>query len=313
MEVFMLQASGVIQGNQRIRLRHEVGVREPIPSYRVCDGNLVPGTQPGSAAGTTRKWAQHLPLLPMLHILGQLPPLTCLTGVEEQRPLMINFTRPASWHLLVEGPRESGRSELLRACAAGLALSNRQSRMQFIGIDMGCRELAFLESMPHMLTDLVSDWLFGEEILRWLVQEMQHRRLGRISNPHLFVWIHEADVLLSQLSFSGREKLEELWEKGPQHGIHIAATISSDFEKSNAMFRSLASVVHISLRDQQPRPGPGVVQARRGEVRSSGRVTGFQPVSFTAREMNTAAQLFSAGFRMTGQYQPGEGVADGIR
>jgi len=245
-------------------------------------------------------------------MLGQLPPLTALIGVEETGPVMIDFSQPASWHLLIEGPRGSGRSELLRACAAGLALSNRQSRMQFIGIDMGCRELAFLESMPHMLTDLVSDWLFSEEVLRWLVQEMHHRRHRRIDNPHLIVWIHDMDALWSQMTRSGREKLEALWEKGPEHGIHIAATISGNMEKTLGKFRSLASSVHISLRDQLP-PGPGEVQVRRGEVRSSGRVTGFQPVSFTAREMNTAAQLFSAGFRMTGQYQSGEGVADGIR
>ncbi len=309
----MLQTAGVLQGDRRIRHRDEVNIRDAGPLYRLRAGDQITGTASSSTiVSSNRRWAQHLPLLPMLHMLGQLLPLTCLTGVEEQRPVMIDFTQPASWHLLIEGPRGSGRSELLRACAAGLALSNRQSRMQFIGIDMEGRELSFLESMPHMLTDLVTDRLFGEEILRWLVREMQHRRLGRINNPHLFVWIHEADVLWSQLSFNGRKKLEELWENGPQHGIHINASISSNFEKSIALFRSLASVVHISLRDQQP-PGQGVVQARRGEVRSSGRVTGFQPVSFTAREMNTAAQLFSAGFRMTGQYQSGEGVADGIR
>ncbi|MBN1265407.1 MAG: hypothetical protein JXA25_07935 [Anaerolineales bacterium] len=249
-------------------------------------------------------------LLPLLHVHGKLPALHGLVGLDENgTPLTFDFSRRQSWHLLVDGPSGSGKSNVLRTCAAAMALSTKQSQLQYIALDPGGRDMVFLEACPHMLTDLVSDWLFTEEILQWLIRETSHRQRYRIVNPHLFLWIDDLHLLYRVLSRAARQRLVSLWEKGPEFGIHIAVSMNSRITEFKDIFPSLASSVHISLMNRQPAPAVSA-QGFRSVLHLEGNQKSFEPVLFFAREMNIAADLLRTGFRLIDGTLLMEGGAD---
>lgn len=252
-------------------------------------------------------WASHLPLLPLLHGMGRLRPLTALLGIDkDENPLMLDLGRPGSWHMVLEG---SGSSNILRAAAAAMALSTRQSQLQYIGIDPSGQDLLFLESIPHTLAELVRDELFTEEMLRWLVDEMGSRRRLRIAEPHLVVWIDHMEDLAGMISGRARRNLTRVWREGPECGIHLAAA-GCRFSKYRSLIPGLASSVHISSAERAADSSSGRAQA---VLRMEGKRYRFSPVEFPAREMNTAAALFRAGFRMTGPSLYVRGGSDGSR
>jgi hypothetical protein len=249
-------------------------------------------------------------LLRLLQAHGKLPALHTLIGLEKSgTPVQVDLSRRESWHLVVDGPSGDSRSNMLRVCAAGMALSSRQSQLQYIALDPGGRELVFLESCPHMLTDLVSDWLFAEEVMQWLVGETVHRQQYRIENPHIFLWIDKMDLLYTSMSRAARKRLASLWERGPEFGIHIAVSINSEIKKFEDIFPSLASSVHISLVDHK-QAHPGSTNVYRSTVSIEGKRVPFRPALFTAQEMNEAAKLLRAGSRLTGESLLKEGVSD---
>jgi len=249
-------------------------------------------------------------LLSLLQAQGRLPALHTLIGLEKSgAPVLVDFSRKESWHLIVDGPSEKSRSNMMRVCAAAMALSSRQSHLQYIALDPGGRELVFLESCPHMLTDLVSDWLFTEEVMQWLVGETVHRQQSRIENPHIFLWIDKFDLLHSSMSRAARKRLALLWERGPEFGIHIAVSMNSETRKLDGVFPGLASSVHISLVDHK-QVEPELTNIYRSTLSIEKKRVPFRPVQFSAREMNEAAKLLCAGSRPTGESLLREGVSD---
>ena len=83
-----------------------------------------------------------LRLLPLMHAMGQLKPLTAVLGMATAGyPLTLSLVDPTSQHLLVEGPTGSGKSELLRTLLISLALTSRPSQLQVLAIDPSGRPL----------------------------------------------------------------------------------------------------------------------------------------------------------------------------
>ena len=76
--------------------------------------------------------AQPVRLLAMLGGLSRLPTLTaCLGQAEDGRPLLIRLSSPDVAHILVAGTTGSGKTELMCAMLASLALTHRQSQLHF--------------------------------------------------------------------------------------------------------------------------------------------------------------------------------------
>jgi S-DNA-T family DNA segregation ATPase FtsK/SpoIIIE len=140
-------------------------------------------------------------------------------------------------HLLVAGQTGSGKSVFIAALAACLAMNNHPDEMRLVMIDVKMVELIRFNGLPHLLGKVETDVQRILGVLRWLVNEMEHRyRLleGNRSRdlnaynkktknrlPRIVVIIDE----LADLMMSSPEQVEvnlvRLAQKARATGIHL--------------------------------------------------------------------------------------------
>ena len=130
-----------------------------------------------------------LRLLPLIGALAELEPLTAVVGMsDEGRPLLLDLKQQDCWHLWIEGPEGSGKSELLRTLVISLALQNRSSHLKLLGIDVSGHELGIIEALPHTLARLATNARRAHEMIGWLELEIERRLRKGILQPGRFVW-----------------------------------------------------------------------------------------------------------------------------
>jgi DNA segregation ATPase FtsK/SpoIIIE, S-DNA-T family len=78
-------------------------------------------------------------------------------------------------HLLVAGTTGSGKSVGVNAMIISLLLKLPPDQLRFIMIDPKMLELSIYESIPHLLTPVVTDMKQAANALRWAVREMDRR------------------------------------------------------------------------------------------------------------------------------------------
>lgn len=192
------------------------------PEVRVADeGEAL-------AVEVVRADAEPVRLLPLLQGLGALPALTaCLGLAEDGRPLLIRLPSADVAHVLVAGAAGSGKTELMRALLASLALGNRQSRLQLALIDLQGQGLGPLAALPHALDGIAADPDSARQLLARLVHEMERRGRENVSEPHIVVAVDELDPLLQ----SGGEQVEtalvRLTQRGREAGLHLVAGVQT--------------------------------------------------------------------------------------
>ncbi len=238
-------------------------------------------------------------LLPMLCTIGNPSPLTAAVGMAENgQPLLINFQKKSTWNLVVEGPTGCGKSELLRTLAVGLAASSRQAHLQLMGIDIGGRELALLEGLPHMLTDLASDKQFAYEMTDWLAGEVVRRKKTGIHDPHIFLLVDDAEALLGNIEKEILVNLSLIGGQGCLAGVHlIMASRRAVSSPGEDLFNPRSTVKAIPAWQQgrgnsQVIKTPGTFMFKVGEKK-----TIVQAAWLTAQDLNTATDHIQAGWR----------------
>lgn len=166
-----------------------------------------------------------LRLLPLLHAMGTLDPLSAAIGMtEDGHPLVLDFNLPETWHVLAAAPAGAGKSELLRTILVSLALTTRNSQVRFLGIDLSGRELSLLEALPHALTDLATSPEYAAELLVWLSEEVDRRVMASFDRPHLMLFIDDLTDLLHTLGPESVQTVEHILARGVEAGIHLVVT-----------------------------------------------------------------------------------------
>lgn len=234
-----------------------------------------------------------LRLLPLLHAVGQPPPLQATIGMgEDGRPLALDFTNPQSWHLAIRGRPGSGKSELIRTTLISLALTNRRSRLQLLGVDIGGRELAVVEALPHGLTDLGSEADFAMELLGWLANEASRRSTSGVQSPHIFLAIDDLGWSQRVEEAELNALLGYLAEVGVDVGVHLIIAARPSMQ---------AALEHIpvDLRVEAEAKRNG----RAGEFTFSrrGRAKAARVAWLSVRDLDTAVSLVNAGWRAPGK------------
>jgi S-DNA-T family DNA segregation ATPase FtsK/SpoIIIE len=170
--------------------------------------------------------AEPVLLLPLLRSLQNIPPLTaCLGLTDDGRPLLLRLPSPDVAHVLVAGATGSGKTELIRALLASLALTNRQSKLQFALIDPKSRGLLPLAGLPHVIGQVASNPAAAQALLDRLVDEMERRDRENVSSPHIVVAV---DELLDLLATGGKPveaALTRLAQRGREAGLHLVAGV----------------------------------------------------------------------------------------
>lgn len=140
-------------------------------------------------------------------------------------------------HMLVAGQTGSGKSVFIAALAACLAMNNHPDEMRLVMIDVKMVELIRFNGLPHLLGKVETDVQRILGVLRWLVNEMEHRYKlleshrardlnaynKKVKNhlPRLVVIIDELADLMMTAGEQVEVNLVRLAQKARATGIHL--------------------------------------------------------------------------------------------
>jgi len=242
-------------------------------------------------------------LLPMLRGLNPPPHTACLGLAEDGRPLLMRLSSPDVSHVLVAGTTGSGKTELMRAIAVSLALTNRQRHLQFALIDTKARGFAPLINLPHLITPPAFDVESAIDVLEWLLEEMDRRDTLQINSPRIVVMVDEAVDLLMVGGKPLENALIRIAQRGREAGLHLIIGAQKPSAgvlgavKANLPVRLVGRV---SSTDDA-RVASGVAQSGAEKltghgdflVVSGGQITRFQSAYLSAHDWAQLPRLFN--------------------
>ena len=163
-----------------------------------------------------------LRLLPLMAALGEQPALTAVVGMTEAgQPLTVSLDGSACRHLWIQALAGSGKSELLRSMLLSLAISSRPAEVQVLAVDIGGRQLACLEALPHAVTDLATEASFAVELLTWLRSEGERRTANGASQPRLLLVVDGLNRVPAANRAAFDRLLAECLTSPARAGLHI--------------------------------------------------------------------------------------------
>jgi DNA segregation ATPase FtsK/SpoIIIE-like protein len=234
--------------------------------------------------------ASGLGLLPLVHALPRMQPLSAVVGMSRSgQPLLLELEQTASWHVLIRAGAGMGKSELLRTLSISLALASRPAQVGFLGIDLSGRELTHLDSLPHTLTDVATNAEYAEELLQWLVEEMERRMRAGIYLPHLVLFVDDMDRLRDRLGAKLDQLLESILVDGPRSAIHLFAAAREAVAGRGLLARASTSAAWIE----------GYTEERRGSfhIRCGAESVQADAAWMSASELDSAVRLVRSGLR----------------
>jgi DNA segregation ATPase FtsK/SpoIIIE-like protein len=179
----------------------------------------------------TKPDAAPVSLLDLMPMLPDLPPMTAVLGLaEDGRPVLLDFGGKDVTHVLVAGISKAGKTALLRSLAISLAMMNRQSRIQFVILDLDTNhtqnksDLLPLNYLPHMLTEVMYEHEDVVDTLTFLYEEIDYRLASSVKTPTILVLIDKVISLLEQGDEGIHKAFTHLLQRGAEVGIHLIMT-----------------------------------------------------------------------------------------
>jgi DNA segregation ATPase FtsK/SpoIIIE-like protein len=274
-------------------------VAEQVAEAMGISGLRIAERSQGLTIDVPLQQGSELRLLPLLHSLPGLSASTAVVGMSiEGKPLLLNLSRPSTWNLLVYAPKGYGKSELIRTLMMSFALTSRRSQMSMLGIDIGGKELAVLESLPHALTDLATEPRFAEELLTWLSEEADRRLASGVASPHLVLLIDDLGWLTDRREENALAALKRIAHVGVEVGVHFLAAAQAPLPTSLRDLPNHRGVVEVIPNEHTFLTGKTAVG--RFQFTSSSEVNIADVAWLSLRDLDTASKLAAAGWRATG-------------
>ncbi|MBN2554930.1 MAG: hypothetical protein JXA97_03235 [Anaerolineales bacterium] len=235
-----------------------------------------------------------LQLLPMLQNLDMLPPATIVLGrVRNGNPVLLTLGLSPVGHLVITGPRNSGKSELIRSALLSLCLTSRQAQVCILGVDIGGHELAVLDALPHALTDLATEPNYARALFVWLEEERQRRAAYHIQRPAICLVLDDLAWLDRPARKAEARLLTGLIENGAASGIHVIAASLDPLPVRFHACLDRNNVAHATTFNHHS----GAFTLKWGEesIQASAAWS-------SAGDLNTAVALVGAGWMVSRRY-----------
>lgn len=253
----------------------------------------------GMAIDIPLKHGTELRLLPLLQAIPGQTALTAVAGmITSGTPLILNLKKQSTWNLLVSAPKGCGKSELLRTLMISLALTSRRSQLNLLGIDIGGRELAVLEALPHSLTDLATEPVFANELLIWLAEEIDRRLVSGVKEPHLVLVVDELGWLATNTEKEAFPALTRIATHGIEAGVHFIAAAQAPLSGMLSGLINCRGMVEVAPVESVITAGEMVTG--RFQFASKVDVNVADIAWLSLRDLDTAARLAAAGWRAIG-------------
>lgn len=133
-------------------------------------------------------------------------------------------------HLLIAGTTGSGKSVLENDIICSLACQYAPERLNLLLIDPKSVEFTPYNSLPHLVSDVISDAAKAVDALQWAASEMDRRykeleRIGKRSNsgefPRLVIVIDELADLMLTGGYNAEKNIVRIAQKGRAAGVHL--------------------------------------------------------------------------------------------
>lgn len=237
----------------------------------------------------------HLRLIPLIMESANPLPVTSIVGISTQgKPLLINFRRSESWHLGIFTPYKTGKSELLRTLIFSLALCNRPSQLQFLGIDFSGKELSVIDALPHLLTQVANDQMHAEEIIQWVVEEIYDRKTKRVIYPDIFLVIDQLETVMDHSDLL-QKNLPFILHEGPLAGVHLM--IASKKSRPGTLLPHWRKSGVVSVKPVNDRKRKVIVG--QFEFQMPGEKMHAQVAWLPAKDLQQATTMVQTGWRST--------------
>jgi DNA segregation ATPase FtsK/SpoIIIE-like protein len=156
------------------------------------------------------------------------------------QPIQLNLLNNEVGNVLISGMKGAGKSSLLRAIGASVALQNRQSTLQLGVIDLNRgkpsrlnegESLRALGQLPHSIFPVIRTVQGGLDVIDFLTDELNYRRDNKINNPLMVIIIDGIGKLLANADRVLYRKLGHLLNHGPDNGFRLFVSIEDPIAK----------------------------------------------------------------------------------
>ncbi len=219
---FHLQPVGGMKTEQVKQIGPEIARAVGVSEARVL-------TEPnGIAIEVPVREGRNLRLLPLLAALEDLEPLTAVVGMTDSgRPLTLDLREEGSGHLWINGPEDTGKSELLRSLLVSLVLGNRPAQLKILGIDVDGKDLTIVEALPHCLARLATAERAAQETIYWLEKEVGRRLRKGIMQPAIALFIDDLSWIDRKSSRSLTGSFRRMISQAGLANVHVLAASRS--------------------------------------------------------------------------------------
>lgn len=157
--------------------------------------------------------------------LSQLPKhrgIKAPVGIDSEHiPALVDFSNPATAHLLIAGATGSGKTNAGKLLAYDLASQNDPADLSLILIDTRKKSAwREFEHLPHLAHPIISDDMTALAVLGWANAEIDRRAPHGQNRPRIFIGIDEAQTLLESDPFI--KPIINIAALGREYGIHLA-------------------------------------------------------------------------------------------
>ncbi|MCE5250102.1 DNA translocase FtsK [bacterium] len=167
-------------------------------------------------------------------------------------------------HLLIAGSTGAGKSVCINTLIASILMKAAPDMVRMIMIDPKVVELSIYNSIPHLLTPVITDPKRAADSLRWAVREMEnrYRRLASMGVRDISQYNAKVEALAGKSPENGDEEIPEplpLIVILIDEYADLMVVASNEIEESIARIAQMARAVGMHLVIATQRPSADVI------------------------------------------------------